>query len=112
MNLNPNEQLKDIYKSSIKASYFAGFKNNNSLQKSKLQRDTIDKEDKDIDDKTFRIAKSFTRPSDFIVSRHSGKCYLEGESLFACFSKVKSLLNSEKNLRHYSDQCKIGNKKW
>lgn len=42
MNNSKNEQLKELYKSSIRASYFAGFSDKNAIQKSKVQLKAID----------------------------------------------------------------------
>ncbi len=90
--LKPNgnsEPFKQIYKSAIHCSYFANFDDPNFVNKSRIQIGEIEqKDEKEVDERTFRIMTNFKRPSIVIIYKSTGKCYLEPDSFFACFSKV------------------------
>ncbi len=52
-----------MFKSSVGASYFNGFQNNNFTQKSRLETEKI-AEEEEVDEDTFRIVRGFVRPDD------------------------------------------------
>lgn len=61
--ITSKDALKQMYRSGIKASYFAGMREPHFMEKSKLQINKIeDKEEEEIDERTFRLMGGFKRP--------------------------------------------------
>lgn len=85
-----NEMFKDMYKSAIRASYFMGIQDPNFIRKSRIQIEDIGKnEDKEVDEKTFRMMKGFKRPEDnFKIYSKKSTVYFDAPGGFLCFSSV------------------------
>lgn len=71
-----NNELRELYKSSLRASYFNHFQANKFTNKSKIQVEERGEEE-DVDENTFRIMKNFKSPdTEFIVVKREGEVNL------------------------------------
>ena len=70
--------FKQMFKSSVKASYFNHMAENKFTNKSKFQIDQINEQEEQIDQNTFRVMTGFIKADDsFTVYHKTGKVFIE-----------------------------------
>ena len=99
MDSQGKNELQNMYKSRMQASYFRTVKMNDPVKSRIGEIDQIANEDEQVDQNTFKLHRNFKlKEDDYSVYRRSAYVYIEEEPFFSCIAAVTSFVILEKKI--------------